>query len=167
VALAFLSGFIVAAADEWLQWFVPARVGEMRDVFLDAAALVCGLLFSGAVDPVRFDRFVWGRRSIALVGRLMAATLLVFAAFLQTIHLGYEIHDTEVGSFRSRYTRDDLEAIEVDRRTQWAVSPPLVLRRVSREDQYLAEGLWHARERNEAWARGDLAESLAENGILE
>ena len=41
----------VATLDEWLQWFVPARVGEMRDVVLDAVAIGCGLLFVLGLDP--------------------------------------------------------------------------------------------------------------------
>ena len=36
-----------------------------------------------------------------------------------------------------------------------ACDPPIGLRRLSREDQYLDEGLWHVRERNGRWAAGD------------
>jgi len=167
IVLAFLSGFIVAAFDEWLQWFVPARVGEMRDVFLDGAALACGLLFSAAVGPLRIGGLPWRQRSMALVGRLTAVALIVFAVFLQTIHLGYDVQAREIGSFRSRYTLGELDKLQRDRTSQWIADPPVMLKRVSREDQYLAEGLWHTRARNEAWARGDLASALAENRILE
>ena len=39
--------------------------------------------------------------------------------------------------------------------------------RVSREDQYLAEALWHVRRRNEAAAGGNVFAAWRENRILE
>jgi hypothetical protein len=42
-----------------------------------------------------------------------------------------------------------------------------VLRRLSREDQYLTEGLWHVQRRNQASSAGDMAEAWRENRILE
>ena len=44
-------GLVVGIADEWLQWFVPARVGEVRDVVLNLGAIVSGLLFAMAIAP--------------------------------------------------------------------------------------------------------------------
>ena len=41
-----LAGLIVGTADEWLQWFIPNRVGEIADVLLNGIAIGCGLLFS-------------------------------------------------------------------------------------------------------------------------
>jgi hypothetical protein len=43
----------------------------------------------------------------------------------------------------------------------------VAIRRFSREDQYLSEGLWHVQRRNEAWQRGDVAAAWRENLILE
>ena len=43
----------------------------------------------------------------------------------------------------------------------------LAVRRLSREDQYLAEGLSHVRQRNAAWNAGDIATAWRENRILE
>jgi hypothetical protein len=40
-------------------------------------------------------------------------------------------------------------------------------RRLSREDQYLSEGLWHVQERNRAAGGGDVVRSWRENLILE
>jgi len=42
-----------------------------------------------------------------------------------------------------------------------------VIHRLSREDQYLSEGLWHVQLRNEAWKNGDIATAWRENLILE
>ena len=45
------------------------------------------------------------------------------------------------------------------------VAPSLV--RLSREDEYLSEALWHLQERNRAWGAGDVFTAWRENLILE
>jgi hypothetical protein len=165
--LPVLAALLVGTCEEWLQWFVPARVGEMRDVFLNLWAISCGLLFSVALDPPeRFTRSLrptsWRR-----VRRLVAVVLLVFATFFESVHLGYEIRDPEVGSFRSTYRRDDLDALAKDRAVQWKSNPPLTWSRLSREDQYFSEGIVHVRARNRCWSENKLACASRENAILE
>src|SRR5262245_26883096 len=51
LVLPALAAFVVGIADEALQWFVPGRVGELRDIFLNGAAIGCGLLFGLGADP--------------------------------------------------------------------------------------------------------------------
>src|SRR5690242_11394583 len=41
--LPVLAGVIVGTLDEWLQWFIPVRVGEARDVMLNLVSILCGL----------------------------------------------------------------------------------------------------------------------------
>ena len=41
-----LATFMVGIFDEGLQWLVPARVGELRDVLLNGVSIACGLVFS-------------------------------------------------------------------------------------------------------------------------
>ena len=165
--LPVLAGLIVGTLDEWFQWFIPSRVGEMRDVALDAVAVVCGLCFSVADDPP--TRFTPAVRpdSVRRVGRWTAITVIVFSVFFATIHLGHEIADKEFGTFRSRYTRAELEQASEDRSARWRVQPPAGSSGISREDQYLSEGLWHVRRRNQAWTDGDPFTSWRENRILE
>ena len=51
---------------------------------------------------------------------------------------------------------------------EWRTHPlPLVLQRVSREDQYMSEGVTHVQERNEQLAAGDVGAAWKENRILE
>src|SRR5215831_15101092 len=38
-----VAGVLTGIADEFLQWYVPLRVGEAHDIFLDAVAVMCGL----------------------------------------------------------------------------------------------------------------------------
>jgi len=168
VVLPFIAGLIVGTADEWLQWFIPNRVGEMADIFLNGVAIACGLAFSlGALPPSSFS-WQWHPRSLRRVGRLGSAFVLAFAAFFHTVHLGYDIRDEEVGTFKSRYTRASLEALAASKAEEWRVHPfPLVLQRVSREDQYMTEGVTHAQKRNELLTANDAAGAWNENRILE
>lgn len=168
VVLPFVAGLIVGTADEWLQWFIPNRVGEMADIFLNGVAIACGLVFSlGALPPSSFA-WRWRPGSRPRLGNLAAAFVLAFAAFFHVVHLGYDIRDDETGTFKSRYSRSTLEAMVTSKAEAWRAKPfPVVLQRVSREDQYMTEGVTHVQKRNELLAANDAAGAWAENRILE
>ena len=65
------------------------------------------------------------------------------------------------------YTADELRRLSIDRTERWRVDPPITLKRLSREDQYLDEGLWHIRERNRGGRRLIYDVAFLENEILE
>jgi VanZ family protein len=168
ILLPTLAGLMVGTAEEWLQWFIPNRVGEMADVLLNLVALASGLLFSLAIDPPgrRFLSLSAGSRQRA--GLLATAALLAFAAFFHVVHLGHVLQDEEVGAFESRYSVDHLLRLQRERAFRWRVTPPSVtLVRLSREDQYLTEGVQHVRRRNRLWDAGDIRGAWLENRILE
>jgi VanZ family protein len=167
ILLPLLAGLAVGTCEEWFQWFLPARVGELRDIFLNGAAIVSGLLLSVAILPPGVGAGV-GRRSLAHlfgVGALLAALL---AGFVNSVHLGHEIADPDGGTFRSIYTAAELEALSRERAREWASDPPTTRPpRLSREDQYMSEGLLHVQERNRRWAAADATAAWFENRILE
>jgi hypothetical protein len=166
--LPICAGLIVGTAEEWLQWFIPNRVGEMRDVALNLVALVSGLLFSLGLSPPGGMRAVIAPSSRRRIVRMGIAALVSFAAFFHVVHLGFEVHDPDIGVFTSRYSRDRLLALQADRAAAWATAPPpRTVVRLSREDQYLTEGIQHVRERNELWAVGDIGRAWLEDQILE
>ena len=168
VLLPALAGLMVGAAEEWFQWFIPNRVGELRDVFLNLVAIGCGLLFSVAVQPPDTFQFALRRGSLSRILRMTAATIVVLAAFLHIVHFGYAVVDAEAGTFMSRYTGQQLLAMQADRIDRWRTHPPpLVVVRLSREDQYLSEGIEHVMTRNELWTAGDPGGAFHENLILE
>jgi VanZ family protein len=168
VVLPYLAGLLVGTLEEWFQWFIPVRVGEMRDIFLNSVAIATGLLFSVALDPPPTLAPRLRPDSLRVMGRVAAVVILAIAAFFHIVHLGHEIQDPEAGSFRSRYTAGQLADLSAARARQWqAVPPPLAIPRVSREDQYLTEGIEHVRRRNELWDGGDGAAAWHENRILE
>jgi hypothetical protein len=163
-----LAGLLVGTLEEWFQWFIPVRVGEVRDVFLNGAAITSGLLFSVAVDPPAAITKQLRPGSIRRIAQFASVVIMVFAGFFHSVHLGYAIQDAELGTFRSRYTAGRLADLSAQRTRQWATRPPpLTIPRLSREDQYLTEGIEHVMERNELWGRGDAAGAWHENRILE
>jgi VanZ family protein len=167
VLLPVLCGFAVGTLDEWLQWFIPYRVGETHDVILNLTAIVCGTLFGIALEPP--PAFTWRlhRAGVRRLATVTAIVGLVFAGFVGSVHLGHRLEVDGIGAFMSRHTVDTLNAAQADRSARWLASPPVGISRLSREDQYLDEGVWHVRERNRKWDAGDFTAAWRENLILE
>ena len=168
ILLPLVAGLAVGTCEEWFQWFLPARVGELRDIFLNAAAIVSGLLLSVAMaPPPRFAPRI-SRRSLSHVFGVGALLGVLLTGFLNSVHVGYEIADSDVGTFRSIYSASELDALARDRVREWATNPPVARPpRLSREDQYMSEGLLHVQERNRRWGAGEVTEAWFENRILE
>ena len=162
-----VAGFIVGTLEEWLQWVVPGRVGEMHDVLLNLVAVGCGVMFALALDPPPRIPFGLRPESRSPLARLVAAAVVVFALFFQSVHLGHDVVDPEAGVFRSHYTAGELAAASLDRSHAWRANPPTTLRPLSWEDQYLSEGIAHVRRRNQRWGEGNLAAAWQEHLILE
>jgi VanZ family protein len=167
LARPLLGGALVGSADEWVQWFIPIRAGEMRDVGINVVATACGLLVAVALDAPPRVRLALARRSRTSVARWAGAAAVTFALFFHSVHIGYDVHDPEIGSFRSNFTAEALARAARDRAERWRRDPPIELRRVDREDHYLTEGLWRVSQRDMAWDSGDVARAWRENRILE
>ena len=120
---------------------------------------------AGLVKLTRMAGF--GPAARSRVALWSAATAVTFALFFQSVHLGHDIVRGDIGTFRSRYTETRLADIGRERAARWSAQPPLERRRLSREDQFLTEGLWHVQERNRASSAGDLLTAWRENAILE
>ena len=165
--LPLLAASTAGTFDEWFQWFIPIRVGEARDVLLNAAAAACGLLVAVAIEPPRGPLGALNNRTRRHVVAHSVAAVVTFVLFFQTVHMGYDVRDPEIGVFRSRFTAAELAESARERRERWSRQPPIAQRRLSREDHYLTEALWHVQRRNQAWSRGDAATAWRENRILE
>ena len=166
VAFAACAAVALGVADEWVQWFVPGRVGEMHDILLNAVAVGCGLLFSMAVYPPVSVALPTRRVPRLALGAAVSGLLLAFAGFVQVVHLGYEVQDGRKGVFRSRYDAQALAAAAANRPERWKASPPPV-RGFRHEDHYLSEGEWHLQRRNIAIGRGQWWIAVREDAIVE
>jgi hypothetical protein len=167
IVMPLIAGILVGTLEEWLQWFVPGRVGEAKDVLLNLVAVGAGVLFAIGLDPPARLTLTLHRNTRRQAAVLMSITIAVFAGFFQSVHLGHEIADREAGVFRSRYDAVTLSELSASRAADWKVSPPLTWSRYSREDQYLTEGVAHVRRRNQRWDEGNLLAARHENLILE
>jgi hypothetical protein len=165
--LPVLAAFIVGVFEEWLQWFIPVRIGEVRDVLLNLVAIGCGLLFCLGLDPPPRVSPSLAPRSRRLVAGLAVTAIVTFGLFFDSVHLGYEIAEREAGVFRSRYTPAQLAALADERADRWRRNPPLSWSRLSREDQYFSEGVAHIQQRNRRWDEGNILAARHENLILE
>jgi VanZ family protein len=149
---AALAGLAIGVVDEWFQWFVPGRAGEAHDVLVDAVAVGCGVLLCVALDTWESPSAPRRRGAVRAFGVRAGAVTLLLAAFVSTVHLGHEIRDErddQISVFRSRFSAAELRDLAGRRATAWAGAPPPVMARYGREDQYLAEALWHVRRRNQ------------------
>jgi VanZ family protein len=168
LVMPLMAAFIAGVAEEAYQWFIPARVGELRDVWLNGVAIGCGLLFAAGLEPPAPFTAGWKPGSRRRTARLFALAVVALAAFVHTVHLGREIRDPEIGVFDTRFTVEELAEAASDRAARWRTDPPLVRPpRLSREDQYTTEGLQHVQARNAAWTAGDYKAAWRENLILE
>jgi hypothetical protein len=167
IVMPLLAGFMVGTLEEWFQWFIPARVGEVRDVLLNMIAVTCGLFFSLGLDPPSPLTTALQPRSKRRAALIAVAALVMFGGFFQSVHLGYELGDAEAGVFRSRYPPEELARIGEERALQWKTHPPMSWSRLSREDQYFTEGVAHVQRRNQTWEAGNVLAARHENLILE
>lgn len=166
LVLAGLAAFIAGIAEEAWQWFLPARVGELKDVALNGVAIGCALLVAWAVTPPRTAPAA-GPAAWRAMTPMLAMVAVALAAFIHLVHLGVRVDDGP-RAFDSRFTAAALDEAAADRGQRWATAPPLVRPdRLSREDQYTTEGLQHVQARNQAWAAGDAATAWHENAVLE
>jgi len=166
--LAVLAGTLVGVADETVQWLSAVRVGELRDVALDAWAAVIGALVVVALAPPASFQWRPAPSSIRAVRRLALVTLLACAALFDQIGVGVEIDDPAAGSFVSRYAPADLLAASELRAARWPrTPPPHPLRPLDREDPFLTEAGSHALVRNLALAHKAYRKAYFENLILE
>lgn len=165
--LAMLWGTLVGIVDEWVQWLVPVRSGDVRDVGLNAFAAGCGVLFALSLMPPSQRSADIDPAGGRVIRWLSAVALLAFGVFFHAAHLGYEIEDEEGLRFRSGFTREALLEAQRTRAAVWREHPPLTLPTLAVEDFYMTEGGWRVQHRNGAMARGDHASAWKENRILE
>ena len=162
-----LAGTFVGIVDESVQWFIPARVGEAHDIFLNTVAVGCGLCFAASIDPPARFGIPLQRATVRPVAYGVSTVVLTLAAFFHVVHLGHQLYEPRIGMFWSRYDAAALMSASADRATRWRTEPPTQVHRLSREDQYLSEGLWHVQELNRTWGAGDPFTAWRENVLLE
>lgn len=106
-------GFVVTlgAIDEAVQWVLPTRVGELRDVWINLTAGVLGLCLAAAVES--FDRraILPNRRTTTTLLLAAAGLIMVIALFVQFVHGFGHCHTLSSGTrFKTVFTWEELES---------------------------------------------------------
>lgn len=167
VLLPLLWTTLAGTLEEGLQWLVPRRVGEIRDVGINAWAALCGVVFALAVAPPEGFRAGLDPRSRRLVAGSAALVVLALAAFWSSAHAGHWIEHPEVGRFRSWHTAAELRATAERRAREWTAAPPTAIPAWGIEDRFLTEAAAHVLFRNHAWQYGDARDAWHANRVLE
>lgn len=159
-----LGVLLVGTLEEWVQWLVPSRTGEIKDVLLNTYAGVCGLLLSLSLrPPPRLDL----RRGLRMLPFVLGAALIWVGAFFHLAHLGYLIEDPAIGSFRSWSTAEDLLAASATRAARWSRKTPRLKHWFGVEDRFATEAGWHVSHRNTSSSQGLALSAWRENQILQ
>lgn len=193
-AMAPVGGFavllLVALLDEGLQWFVPVRTGEMFDIGLNLYAGIVGSLVGMGLFSVPEVGVGANRRGFALgigwrperweklrslptcgqaaqtLGPLSGLVVFLAAGFVQAVHLGHEISDPNVGTFRSFFTEEQLAERNRRATIAWSERPPGELTPFEKEDWFRTEAGWHVSARNVAQSQEVWGVADRENAIL-
>jgi VanZ family protein len=166
----------VGLVDESLQWLLPARAAEIRDVALNAHAGAIGLgyaviVFGASREVGALSLAERERRDLLLAA---ASGVLALGFFLHAVHRGHLIRWGEI-EFVSMFPSSELERIADERRARWAGLDAPGRERLLHperrswgiEDFYATEALRHIQARNEASERGETPSAAAENRLLE
>ena len=168
---AFLVMYLVGLGDEAIQGYIARRVGEFRDIRINA--IVSGLAIV-SVALVFSPRVLSGRlrlRHLRPILLLTGICVIATAAFILSFHIGHRIDDERCGVFYSLYPREEL--LE---RSCSAVSGPLPPRGGSSasaairgywaaEDFYETEAYKHLAEREKLRRQGQYWEAFCEEHV--
>ncbi len=150
---------IIGTVDEFIQWLVPGRHWDIRDIWINffAAAMVQIAIAKGVQPPYIVChpnpgslRFLW--RSMAFAAIILGASLMNtperIAWYAQRLpglgyliqnqgvmaEYGYRYEDPDIGIFRSRLTPDDLKRVDRQR----AIEAAAILNRYGERSDYRA-----------------------------
>ncbi len=171
----FLIVFFIGIVDEWTQFYMPDRVGELWDVSLNGISVgLTIILLSKAFYP-GFSSSRISFRSIRIAGFLSICFILSFGVFFVTVtDWGFRHEDPKIGFFYSRFTLDEL--VEKDRREAKKYAMAIndlfpektqkYLRNQRARDKFQVEILAHLFRRDRYEEKGNYRVALKENLIL-
>ena len=162
-----LGALLGGTLEEAVQWWVQVRVGDINDVALNAYAGLCGLMVGLALLPPKSFSWFMSRRRWRQLGAFAALVVALVGAFYQAAHLGHEVHDPAIGTFRSWSTAEGLLELSADRALRWSKKQPDFKSPFGAEDRYATEAGWHVGHRNVSREEGRVLPAWRENQILE
>ena len=168
---ALLYAVIVGIADESFQWHHAFRVGDLRDVQLNAVSASIGLLYQAGLARTPPAGITRSARGVVLLLALSAPFL--YTDFYLRTQTGHLICDDNTNCFTSHFSQAQLEENARDRALRWRDVPTGSLAEENRkasfwtsEDHFLTEARAHFRLGNNAAAAGDWVTACGEIQVL-
>jgi len=162
-----LGALLAGTFEEGVQWWVQVRVGDIKDVALNGYAGLCGLIVGLALLPPESLTWSMSRKRFRLLGGFAAGVVATVGIFYHAAHLGHEVQDPEIGTFRSWSTAEGLMELSYARALRWSKKRPDFKSPLGAEDRYATEAGWHVGHRNVSRERGWVLSAWRENQILE
>ncbi len=102
--------FLAGMGDETIQWALPNRVGEYRDIVINGTAGVLSqMIIAFSVKPAGLYEKI-RKTDLKRLSFLLAFVFIAVALFMTAAHeYGFTIEDPEWGAFKSSLTREQLE----------------------------------------------------------
>ncbi|MBN1591611.1 MAG: VanZ family protein [Candidatus Coatesbacteria bacterium] len=105
---AFLLMYLVGLGDEAVQGYIARRVGEFRDIRINAIVAGLALISAWAIFSPRSLSAKLERRQVRPILILTTLCVLASAAFILCFHIGYRIENENCGVLYSLYSEKEL-----------------------------------------------------------
>ncbi len=114
--LALLFVYLIGMSDEFIQWALPSRVGEFRDIWMNVMSGGLAILAVLLVIRPKAFRHAFARSSLRPIGYTAAIAVIYTGLFLQTVHgFGSKIFMPDTGAeFVSGFS--EYELLQFDQR---------------------------------------------------
>lgn len=177
----FLISLSIGILDEWIQWYVPSRFGEIRDIQINLVAISFALFCLIFLIKPKILHQPASKNNIRGLFIAIMLISLELTGFIDCAQLGFQIKDHITGNFRSRYSSEQLlqkaaktksKHIELNfNLTQKSefnshINLQFLLNMWRKENYYRSEALNHAGARNRALKHKDYFTAYCENMIL-
>ncbi|MCP2519298.1 VanZ family protein [SCandidatus Aminicenantes bacterium Aminicenantia_JdfR_composite] len=169
-------GGIIGIIDEFFQYFIAGRVGDLRDVMINILSVFVGAFFAFSLNYESQKIDIKSSKKIYILSFMF---FLMLGTFIYTVHRGYLIKDPEIGEFKSKYYEAKLLEISEQKEKIWKKEKLKNPARFSKpknyysgkiivlEDIYFKEALLRTGKRNKYFREKKYLKAYKENEILE
>jgi len=174
---ALLYGSSVGTIDEFFQYLIANRVGDLRDVIINTLSVFTGTFF---VFSLNYTYQKININSVRKIYYLSVTFFLLLGIFIYIVHHGYLIQDPEIKSeFKSKYSAPKLLEISKKKEKIWKIEKTKNPKKFSKpknyysgkivalEDIYFKEALLRTGKRNKYFEEKKYFKAYKENEILE
>ncbi len=165
---------VIGILDEWVQFYLPSRVGVLPDIYLNLSSSALALIL--IAKTIRPKLCPLDRSGLRLLGAGVGMGSIILAAFILTVSdFGFLHKDDETGNFYSHYSIEELiyknqnltDSYVQSVKELYPVKMHSYLKNQRTLDKYKMEVLVHVFRRDRYKEKGKLLVAYKENLILE